>query len=108
VTLDLSEDAWEGDTQFVLYVDGKAVTSPEVVSALHDAHATQSFSFSGNGQLGTPTIGVALVNHASGESAGTERNLYIDGVTVNGSDVFSGTKELSSNGIDNFTVTTTK
>jgi hypothetical protein len=106
LTLDLSEDAWKGDAQFVLYVDGKAVTTPQVVTALHDANSTEAFTFTGNWGAGTHTVGVAFVNDAYGGTATTDRNLYINGVTVNGSDVFSGTKAQDSAGTSNFTVTT--
>jgi hypothetical protein len=48
---------------------------------------------------------VGFVNDAYGGSASTDRNLYINGVTVNGTVEFSGTKAQDSHGISNFTVT---
>jgi hypothetical protein len=107
LNLKLSEDAYDGNAEFVLYVDGKAVTTPEVVSALHDANATQGFSFSGDWGAGKHTIGIGFVNDAYAGTPSTDRNLYIEGVTVNGSSIFSGDRELYSNGTDSFTVTTT-
>jgi hypothetical protein len=105
LTLHLSEDAYQGDAMFVLYIDGKAVTTPQVVTALHDANKTQGFTFTGNWGAGTHTVGVGFVNDAYGGSASTDRNLYINGVTVNGTVEFSGTKAQDSHGISNFTVT---
>ncbi len=107
LTLQLSEDAWQGNAEFVLYIDGKAVTTPQVVTALHDANQTQAFTFSGNLGAGTHTIGVAFVNDAYGGSASEDRNLYIDGITLNGSGVFGGTKAQDSDGTSSFTITTT-
>jgi hypothetical protein len=107
LTLNLSEDAWEGDALFTLYIDGKAVTTPQVVTALHDANQTQSFTFAGNLGAGTHTIGIAFTNDAYGGSSSEDRNLYIDGITLNGSSVFSGVKAEDSNGTALFTVTTT-
>jgi hypothetical protein len=106
LTLQLSEDAWEGNADFVLYIDGKAVTTPQVVSALHDAHATQSFSFTGDLGAGKHTVGVAFVNDAYGGKASADRNLYISGVSINGSSVFSGVKEQTSDGTSSFALTT--
>jgi hypothetical protein len=106
LTLTLSEDAWKGDAQFALYIDGKAVTTPAVVTALRDANDTQSFTFTGNWGAGSHTIGVGFVNDAYGGSASEDRNLYIQGVAVNGSDIFSGVKAQDSSGISNFTVAT--
>jgi hypothetical protein len=105
LTLQLSEDAYKGNALFVLYIDGKAVTTPAVVTALHDANQTQSFTVTGAWGAGTHTIGVAFTNDAYGGSAGADRNLYINGVTMNGVDVFSGTKAQDSDGTSNFTVT---
>ena len=107
LTVNLSEEAWEGNAEFVLYIDGKAVTTPQAVTALHDAKATQSFSFTGNLGAGTHTLGVAFVNDAYGGSSSEDRNLYINGVTLNGSSVFSGFKAENSNGTSAFTLTTT-
>ncbi|MBW4025093.1 MAG: hypothetical protein HIU92_18525 [Proteobacteria bacterium] len=107
LNLNLSEDAWKGDADFVLYIDGKAVTTPQAVTALHSANATQGFSFTGNFGAGTHTIGVGFVNDAYGGSSGKDRNLYVNGVTLNGSSVFSGIKAEDRNGISTFTATTT-
>jgi len=107
LTLDLSEDAWEGNAEFVLYIDGKAVTSPQPVTALHNQNAEQAVSFSGNLGAGTHTLGVAFVNDAYGGSPSEDRNLYVNGISLNGADVFSGIKALDKNGVANFTLTTT-
>ena len=106
LTLNLSEDALNGNAQFVLYIDGKAVSTPQAVTALNDAKATQAFSYSGNFGAGAHTIGVGFVNDAYGGSPSEDRNLYINGVTLNGSDVFSGAKAQDGNGISLFSVTT--
>jgi hypothetical protein len=107
LTIKLSEDAWSGNAQFVLYIDGKAVTTPQVVTALHEANATQAFSFAGDLGAGSHTIGIGFTNDANGGTAGTERNLYIDGISVNGASVFSGVKEQASDGVSSFTFATT-
>jgi endoglucanase len=108
VTVNLSEDAWEGNALFVLYIDGKAVTTPQVVSALRDANQTQGFTFTGSWGAGTHTIGIACANSAYGPSAGEERDIYINGITLNGSTVFNGaTPQHVTNGVSSLTVTTT-
>jgi hypothetical protein len=107
LTLQLSEDAWEGDALFVLYIDGKPVTTPQVVTALHDANKTESFTFTGNLGAGTHTVGIGFTNDAYGGSANEDRNLYVDGISLNGSSVFSGVKAEDSDGTSLFTITTT-
>ncbi|MCB8878513.1 carbohydrate-binding domain-containing protein [Acidisoma silvae] len=106
LTVNLSEDAAQGNAEFVLYIDGKAVTTPEVVTALHEANATQGFSFSGNFASGTHTIGIGFVNDLYDRSASEDRNLYINGLSLNGTDVFSGNQALYGDGTATFTVHT--
>ena len=106
ITLNLSEDAWDGNAEFVLYIDGKAVTTPQVVTALHDASTSQSFTFTGAVGAGTHTVGVGFVNDAYGGSSGEDRNLYVNGVMVNGSQLLTTTHPLYSNGVASFAVTT--
>jgi hypothetical protein len=105
LTLNLTEDAANGNAQFVLYIDGKAVTTPQQVTASKAAGATEAFSYSGNLGAGTHTIGVGFVNDAY-YGPGDDRNLYIDGVALNGASVFSGVQGQYGNGVSNFTVTT--
>jgi endoglucanase len=106
LTLTLSEEAWEGDAQFVLSIDGHAITTPQAVTALRTASATESFTFTGSWGAGSHSIGVAFVNDARGTAGGEDRNLYIDGVTVNGANVFKGLKAQDTDGTSYFTVTT--
>ena len=107
LTLNLSEDAWRGDAEFVLYIDGKALTTAQTVTALHDKKATQAVSFSGNFGAGKHTLGVGFVNDSYGGSSSEDRNLYINGITLNGANVFSGVKAQDSNGISIFSIVTT-
>ena len=106
LTLNLSEDAYGGDANFVLYIDGKAVTTPQSVTALHDQNATQAFTYTGNFGAGSHTVGVAFTNDAYGGSQSEDRNLYVNGITLNGSNVFSGDHAQNSNGVSNFTINT--
>jgi hypothetical protein len=105
LTLQLSDIAPDRNALFVLYIDGKQVTTPQVVTALHDANETQGFTFTGDLGSGTHTIGVACVNHASGPSADEEPSLYVDGITLNGSDVSSGSTAPITHTIAYFTIT---
>jgi hypothetical protein len=43
-TANLSEDVWEGNAAFAIYIDGRAVMTPKVVTAVHDVHATKGSS----------------------------------------------------------------
>jgi hypothetical protein len=106
LTLHLSQDAWQGNAQFVLWIDGKAVTTPQDVTALHSAGAWEDLSFAGTFGTATHTIGIQFTNDAYGGTPSTDRNLYVNGIDVNGTHYGSGITALMSNGTANFTVTT--
>jgi hypothetical protein len=106
LTLNLSEDAWNGNAQFILSIDGKQVTTAQEVTASHGANAWQAISFAGSFGAGSHTVGVAFINDAYGGSASTDRNLYINGIDVNGQHYGSGVNALLSNGTATYTITT--
>lgn len=106
LTLHLSEDAWTGNAQFILSIDGKQVTNAQDVVASHSAGAWATVAFSGTFGTGSHTVGVAFTNDAYGGSASTDRNLYINGIEVNGQHYGSGVTTMLSNGIATFNVST--
>ena len=49
LTLSLSEDAYKGDAQFTVTVDGASLGAPQTVTASHAAGKQQQFTFRGSG-----------------------------------------------------------
>ena len=83
LVLHLSEDAYQGDTQFTVAVDGKQLGGTRTVTASHAAGATQDFTFSGL-TAGPHTVAVSFLNDAWGGSADKDRNLYVDSLDFDG------------------------
>ena len=106
-TLGLSEDAWQGNAEFVVSVDGKQISAPQEVTALHSAGQLQNFQFAGDFGAGQHAVSVSFVNDAYGGSPSADRNLYVGASTFNGESVAQGTTTLDANGSTSFTVTTT-
>jgi Ca-dependent carbohydrate-binding module xylan-binding len=106
LTLHLSEDAWKGNAQFTLSIDGKQISTPQGVVASHSAGAWEDLSFAGNFGAGSHQIGITFTNDAYGGTPTTDRNLYINGIDLNGQHYGSGTTALMSNGTATFTVVT--
>ena len=102
VALSLSEDAWNGDAQFVLLVDGQQVGGTLTATAAHGTGAETTIDLEGNFSAAPHTFGVQFVNDAYGGTASTDRNLYLDAVSVNGADQ-NVTQSLFSNGTASFT-----
>ncbi|WP_158743639.1 carbohydrate-binding domain-containing protein [Acidisphaera sp. L21] len=101
--LGLSEDAYMGDAQYTVSIDGKAASMPAFVTALHSAGASQALSL-GTLTAGSHDIAVSFLNDAYGGTAATDKNLYVTGIAVNGSVVPNSTASLLGDMTTHFTV----
>lgn len=90
LVLQLSEDAYAGDAQFNVAVDGQMLGAAQSVTALHAHGALQDFAFGQAMTAGTHDVAVSFLNDYYGGTAATDRNLYVNAVVVNGS-VMPGT-----------------
>jgi aryl-phospho-beta-D-glucosidase BglC (GH1 family) len=97
LTVNVSEDAWEGDAEFIVLVDGVEVGGTQTATALHDAGQSQNITLTGNFGAGPHKVAVEFINDAYGGSAATDRNLYVNSVTYDGTTTTLNTS-LYSNG----------
>jgi len=84
LVLTLSEDAYQGDAQFAVTVNGAPLGAVQTVTASHKAGAQQSFSFQGNWGSGPHKVVVKYLNDAYGGSAALDRNLYLTSAEYDG------------------------
>ena len=84
IVLDVSEDAYQGDAQYTVSVDGTTIGGTRTATASHAAGATQAVDIPGNFGPGPHTIGVTFLNDAYGGSPDTDRNLYVGSVSYDG------------------------
>ncbi len=82
LTLHLSEDAWQGNAQFLVSVDGKALNTATEVTASHAGGSVQDFAFAGSFGAGPHDVAVTFLNDAYGGSAATDRNLYVNAIDL--------------------------
>jgi hypothetical protein len=99
----LAEDAYLGDAQFTITVDGKQVGGVRAATALHSAGESQTINV-GTLTAGSHTVGISFINDAWGGTAATDRNLYVTGATYDGKAVAESTATLMRNGTAGFTV----
>ncbi len=97
IHIQASEDAWQGDAQMVVTVDGAQVGSPISVTALHSQGAVQDILIHGDWGPGQHNVTAAFVNDAWGGTADTDRNLYVQDIALDGADLGGGAS-LYSNG----------
>jgi hypothetical protein len=95
LVLHLSEDAWKGDAQFQVSIDGKTLDTAEFVTALHSVGGSQDFTYAGNFGSGTHNVGVSFLNDAYGGAKSTDRNLYVGSVTFD-THTYAGATLLSA------------
>ncbi|MBV8612397.1 MAG: cellulase family glycosylhydrolase, partial [Acetobacteraceae bacterium] len=97
LTLTLSEDAYNGDAQFIAKMDGTQLGAAQSVTASNGAGQTQDFTFSGTWGAGPHNVEVDFINDAYA-GPGQDRNLYVDQVTYDGKTAMSQPTTLWSNG----------
>jgi endoglucanase len=82
VVLDMAEDAYNGNAQFTVAINGQQVGGTMTVTALHGHGQQEPFTFQGNYGAGPLSIVVTYLNDTS--DSGGDRNLYVDSVTYDG------------------------
>ncbi len=95
LTLKMSEDAYQGDAQYTVSVNGMQVGGIYSATASHTAGQDTTLNLSGNFGA-APTVVVTFINDAYG-STGQDRNLYVDGITYDGI-TQTASADLFSNG----------
>ncbi len=85
LALQVSEDAWKGNAQFTVAVDGKQIGGTQTAIALHGLGQTQIFNVLGTFAKGNHTATVNFLNDAWGGTPATDRNLYVTGATIDNS-----------------------
>jgi predicted Zn-dependent protease len=85
VTLHLSEDAWHGDAQCYISIDGHKLEGVQTITASHALGSSQELSFVADLGTGSHTLAVDMVHAASAGQSDAARHLYIDEVDLNGS-----------------------
>ena len=74
LTLYMAEDAYQGDAEFVVSVNGQQVGGVQTVTALKNAGASQAFTYTGTFGA-APQVTVTFLNDCA--DSGGDRNLYV-------------------------------
>jgi hypothetical protein len=104
LTLNLSEDAYAGDAQFTVAVDGVQLGGAQSVTALHASGNTQAFGFTLALSAGTHDVAVSFLNDAYGGNASADRNLYVNSASYGGANISGASSALLSTGTNHFSI----
>lgn len=103
LVLGMSEDAYQGNAQFTVKVDGKQQGGVQTTTASHRRGRVQSFTFLGSYGANDHQIAVTFLNDAYDGTPTTDRNLYVNSVTYDGTALANGSATLLSEGTVTFT-----
>ena len=98
LVLKISQDAFQGSAQYTVSVDGKQIGGVLTASALHGSGQDDTTTVKGSFATGAHTLTVNFLNDLYNGTPDTDRNLYVDGVTFNGTAVPGATATLLSAG----------
>ena len=104
VTLLVSEDAWQGDAQFTVRVDGVQVGGIQTAGISHASALHQVYKVQGAFGPGPHQVSLDFLNDAWGGSPALDRNLYLDGASYAGSATSAASLALTRGGVQTVTV----
>ena len=104
LTLHLTEDAWQGDAQYAVAIDGTMLVADGTVTALNGSGQSQTVNLSALLSAGTHDVAISFLNDAYGGSSSTDRNLYVKGIDVNSTPVAGASATLDSTGTSHFQI----
>ncbi|WP_244441757.1 family 16 glycosylhydrolase [Rhizobium grahamii] len=94
LVLSISEDAYLGDARYRIEVDGTQVGGIQTAHSLHGSGQTDQLLVQGDWTHGSHDVAVTFLNDAWDGTPTTDRNLYLEGASYDGTDVPDATHAL--------------
>ncbi|TGD95729.1 hypothetical protein EU555_26875 [Methylobacterium nonmethylotrophicum] len=101
--LKVSQDAYHGNAQYTVSVDGKQIGGVQTAQSLHSSGQSDLISVRGDWGQGNHDVAIKFVNDDWGGSAARDRNLYLDSATYHGDAVPGAHLTLEKDGAQHFT-----
>ncbi|GAA0579817.1 hypothetical protein GCM10009416_17790 [Craurococcus roseus] len=107
LVLRITQDAYQGDAQYTVAVDGAQIGGTLTAGALRGSGEADTVTVRGDWGPGDHTVSVAFLNDAWGGTADTDRNLYVEGISYNGAALPGATAVFEREGSQSFAFTDT-
>jgi Ca-dependent carbohydrate-binding module xylan-binding len=107
LVLKVTQDAYQGDAQYAVYVDGKQVGGTVTAKALHNSGQSDTLEIKGDWGVGNHNVSVKLLNDLYDGTPATDRNVYVEGATYNGAVVAGSSLYVNSPSSKGFIVADT-
>ena len=98
LVLQLQQDAYQGNAQYTVSLDGTQVGASQVAQATRASGAFDTLTVRADLAAGPHRVTVNFLNDLYGGSAATDRNLYVSSGSYNGSALTFAARQLFSNG----------
>jgi hypothetical protein len=98
LVLKVTQDAWAGNADYVVRVDGVQIGGTLSASAIAGSGQADTITLRGDWAAGVHNVQIQFLNDAWGGSFDTDRNLYVEGATYNGSAIMGGTSSFIRTG----------
>ena len=101
IVLRIVQDAYLGDAQYTVSVDGVQIGGTLTAQAVRGSGAADTVTVLGDFAPGAHTVSVRFTNDLYGGSAAADRNLYVESATYNGA-AFTASASLYDAGVASF------
>ena len=105
LVLTVTQDAWAGNAEYIVRVDGVQIGGTLSASTIAGSGQADTITLRGDWAAGVHNVQIQFLNDAWGGSFDTDRNLYVEGATYNGSAITGVDLELYQNGTQGFSFT---
>lgn len=107
LALTISQNAWQGNVQFAVSVNGRQIGGVQTVNAaaLESGGSAQTFDVIGNFSTGNYTVSIDFLNATSGGITGSERVLFLTGASIDGTAISGGSFTETTDGSQSFVFT---
>ena len=98
----ISQDAFQGDAQYLIRLDGVQQGGVQTATAWHSSGQSDVVTLVGDWNAGPHRLEVQFLNDLYGGNQATDRNLYVDGISHNGVTLPHGIANLYAAGVQGF------
>jgi hypothetical protein len=107
LTLKFTQDAWQGDSKFVVLVDGKQIGGEITGKSLHNSGVMDTLTIKGDWGVGAHSVQFKMTNDGWGGTAATDRNIHVESATYNGAAVSNSYQFVNTSDLKGFSVNDT-
>ena len=107
LVLKITQDAYQGDSQYAVFVDGKQIGGTLTAKALHNSGQADTLEIKGDWGVGNHNVSVQLLNDLYGSSWDQDRNVWVESATYNGAAVANSKLSVASSTPQSLTINDT-